>query len=228
LNSFKTGLGYINRSTITNHRMVPKVLLICGIVSSLLWIVADIFASIQYEGYSFTSQAVSELSAIGAPTKSLLVYTGLIYEVLLFLFGFGVLLISGQKRGLRFTGILIMTHAILATVSFFFPMNLREAEKTISDTMHVIIYTAIPIIILFIIGFGSAADGKWFRIYSIATILILILFGILTGMAAPKIAAGLPTPWAGLYERINIYGYMVWIILLAMVLSRKQSHSLKT
>lgn len=160
------------------------------------------------------------MSAIGAPTKSLLAFTGLIYEVLLFLFGIGVLLAANQKRGLRFTGILIMIHVILATVSIFFPMNLREAEKTLSDTMHVILYTAIPIIILLIIGFGSAANGKWFRIYSIVTILILILFGILTGMAAPKIAAGLPTPWAGLYERINIYGYMVWIILLAMVLFR--------
>ena len=130
------------------------------------------------------------------------------------------ILTQSEKRGLHFTGILIMIHAILAIVSFFFPMNLREAEKTLSDTLHVIFYTVIPIIILFIIGSGSAADGKWFRIYSIVTILILILFGILTGMEAPKIAAGLSTPWAGLYERMIIYGYMVWIIILAIVLFR--------
>lgn len=211
---------------VIDHLMVRKALLICGILSSLLWIGADIFASIQYEGYSFTSQTVSELSAIGAPTQSLLATTGLIYEVLLFLFGIGVLLVAGQKRGLRFAGILIIIHAILATVSFFFPMNLREAEKTLSDIMHIIFYTAIPLIILFIIGFGSSANGKWFRVYSILTILILILFGVLTGITGPRIAAGLPTPWAGLYERINIYGYIVWIILLAIALFPKQSRSL--
>jgi len=163
--------------TETRHLMVRKVLLICGILSSLLWVGADILAAMLYEGYSYTSQAISELSAIGAPTKSLLGTTGAIYEVFLFAFGLGVLVTAGQKRTLRITGILLITHVVLALVSFFFPMNLREAEKTISDTMHVIIYTLIPLVILFIIWFGSTANGKWFRIYSIGTILILILFG---------------------------------------------------
>lgn len=92
------GLEGISESAVYNHRMAGKTLLICGILSSLLWIGADIFAIFQYEGYSFTSQTVSELSAIGSPTKSLLAVTGLIYEVLLFLFGIGVLFIAGQNR----------------------------------------------------------------------------------------------------------------------------------
>jgi hypothetical protein len=204
------------------HLMIRKVLFACGILSSLLWVGADILAAIVYEGYSYTSQAISELSAIGAPTKPLLGTTGAIYEVLLFAFGLGVLVMAGQKRTLRITGILLITHAVLALVSFFFPMNLREAEKTISDTMHAIIYTLIPLVILFIIWFGSNASGKWFRIYSIGTIFILILFGALTGMASPRIAAGLPTPWVGIYERINVYGYMVWVILLAIILLRRE------
>jgi hypothetical protein len=209
-------------STEPRGLTLPKALLVCGILSSLLWVGADILAAILYTGYSYTSQAISELSAIGAPTKSLLGTTGTIYEVLLFAFGLGVLITAGQKRTLRITGILLITHAVLALVSFFFPMNLREAEKTISDTMHVIFYTLIPLVILFIIWFGSTANGKWFRIYSIGTILILILFGALAGMAGPRIAAGLPTPWVGIYERINTYGYMLWVMLLAVVLLRKK------
>jgi hypothetical membrane protein len=215
-------------SAETHPLTVRKVLLICGILSSLLWITGDILASIQYEGYSFISQTISELSAIGAPTRSFLIPLGTIYEVLLFAFGLGVLVTAGQKRALRFSGILIMTHVILALVGVFFPMNLRGAEKTISDTVHVIIYSIIPLIILLTIGFGSTANGKWFRIYSIGTILILILFGVLAGIAAPRIAAGLPTPWVGIYERINVYGYIVWVIVLAITLLRAQSDSLKT
>lgn len=68
-----------------------KLLLTCRILSSLIWIGGDIIISIMYEGYSFTSQAISELSAIGAPTKSFLTFNGFIYEILLLAFGFGQL-----------------------------------------------------------------------------------------------------------------------------------------
>lgn len=221
----KTGNNISNRMIGFTEVRTPsllRVLLLCGMLSSLLWMGADVLASMLYQGYSYTSQAISELSAIGAPTKALLSMTGMIYEVLLLAFGYGVLRLAGQKRALRITGILLITHAILALVSFFFPMNLREAEKTISDTIHVIIYSIIPLLILFIIWFGSTANGKWFRYFSFGTILVLILFGILTGMAAPRVAAGLPTPWLGIYERINAYGYMVWVIVFAVVLLRKE------
>jgi hypothetical protein len=222
MKTLNTDSNIMVESTETRRLTVGKSLLVCGVLSSLLWVGADILAAMLYTGYSYTSQAISELSAIGAPTKSLLATTGIIYEVLLLAFGLGVLVTAGQKPTLRITGILLITHAVLAMVSFFFPMNLREAEKTISDTMHVIIYTLIPLVILFIIWFGSTANGKWFRIYSIGTILVLILFGALAGMAGPRIAAGLPTPWMGIYERINTYGYMLWVIVLAVVLLRKK------
>lgn len=90
-----------------------KVLLSCGILSSLLWIGGDILAARLYEGYSYTNQTISELSAVGASTRSLLVSLDSLYEVLLFAFGLGVLA-GGGKRYLRFTGILLITHATLA------------------------------------------------------------------------------------------------------------------
>jgi hypothetical protein len=202
--------------------VLGKVLLLCGILSSLLWIGGDILASIQYEGYSFISQSISELSAIGAPTRSLLLPLGIIYEVLLFTFGLGVLITGGLMRAQRFTGILLMTHASVGLVSMFFPMTIRGGEFTISDIMHIIFYTLIPLIILLTIGFGANIHGKRFRLYSIVTILILIVCWVLTAMAAPRIAVGLPTPWVGIYERLNVYGYMQWVLVLSISLLRKE------
>lgn len=54
------------------------------------------------------------------------------------------------------------------------------------------------------IGFGRAALGKRFRLYSVATIVSFVVFGALTGIDAPGIAKNLPTPWIGVWERINI------------------------
>ena len=53
--------------------MVRKVLLICGILASLIYVGSDILAAMRWEGYSYTAQSVSELRAIGAPTRSFLV-----------------------------------------------------------------------------------------------------------------------------------------------------------
>jgi len=62
-----------------------------------------------------------------------------------------------------------------------------------------------------------------FRLYSIATILLLLVFGVLTGMEAPRIAADLPTPWIGIWERISIAAFMLWTVVLAVVLLRRQN-----
>ena len=68
------------------------------------------------------------------------------------------------------------------------------------------------------IGFGAAAFGKWFRFYSIATIVILLVFGVLTGLDAPRIEANLPTPWVGVTERIDIGVFLLWVVVLAVAL----------
>ena len=52
--------------------MLRKILLVCGILSSLLYVAIDALAALRYEDYhSYASQAISELGAIGAPTKPL-------------------------------------------------------------------------------------------------------------------------------------------------------------
>jgi pimeloyl-ACP methyl ester carboxylesterase len=76
------------------------------------------------------------------------------------------------------------------------------------------------ILFMLAIGFGAAAFGKRFRFYSIATMLILIAFGALAGMDAPHLQANLPTPWIGVWERINIFVYMLWQAVLATTLLR--------
>jgi hypothetical protein len=73
---------------------------------------------------------------------------------------------------------------------------------------------------LLIIGFGTTAFGKRFRLYSIGTILVVVVFGALAGMDAPRIEANLPTPWVGVTERINIDVSLLRVVVLAIALLR--------
>src|SRR5690606_38411907 len=61
---------------IASGTTLRQVLLACGVLSSLLYVAMNVFIPMRWDAYSLTSQTVSELSAIGAPTRSLWVPKG--------------------------------------------------------------------------------------------------------------------------------------------------------
>jgi hypothetical protein len=205
--------------------MVRKILLVCGILSSLLYVGTDILLARSWQGYSYTSQAISELSAIGAPTRPLWVAMSFLFNPLLIAFGIGVWGSAGGKRSLRVAGILLAVWGVLGFVWLFFPMHLRGAIGSATDTMHLILAGVTVLLMTVFIGFGSGARGKWFRLYSILTILAMLVFGALVSLQAPRVAAQLPTPWMGVMERMSVYSPMLWVLVLAVVLLRAQGRA---
>jgi len=205
-----------------SRKTVRQVLLICGILSSLLYVSMNVFVAMQWEGYNSASQTVSELSAIGAPTRSLWVLLGIAYTLLVTAFGGGVWASARRNRPLRVVGGLMVACGVIGLAWPFAPMHLRGAEFTLTDTMHIVLAMVTVLLYLLVLGFGAAAFGKRFRLYSIATMVILGAFGALTGLDGPRIAANLPTPWVGVWERINIGVFLLWIVVLATALLRAE------
>jgi hypothetical membrane protein len=198
---------------------ITKALLICGIVSTVLYIGTDIVAAMIWPGYSYADQAISELSAIGAPTRPLWLAMSFLYNPLLIAFGIGVWRVAGDKRSLRITGILLAVWGVIGFLWLPFPMHLRGAGRSFTDTMHIVMTGVTVLLITVFISFGSGARGKWFRIYSILTIALMYGFGALTSMLAARIDTG-PTPWMGAFERVIVYSPMLWVLVLAVVLLR--------
>lgn len=202
--------------------MVRKALLVCGILSSLVYIAMNIFVAMQYQGYSSASQTVSELSAIDAPTRLLWVPLGIVYTLLVVAFGFGVWGSAGRNQPLRVLGGLLVVSGIIGLG--WPPMHQRAVLAagggTLTDSLHLFWAAVTSLFFILEIGFGAVAFGKRFRNYSIATMAILIVFGALVGVEAPNVGKNLPTPWIGVWERINIGVFMVWVIVLAIALLR--------
>jgi hypothetical protein len=90
----------------------------------------------------------------------------------------------------------------------------------LTDTLHLAWTTITGVFFMLIVGFGAAALGKRFRVYSIATMVIALACGAVTGTYASRIQADLPTPWVGVWERISIATFMAWIAVLATALLR--------
>jgi hypothetical protein len=200
--------------------MGRTALLVCGIVSSLLYVAMNVFVAMQWEGYSSASQTVSELSAIGAPTRPQWVLLGIAYTLLVIAFGLGVWGSAGRNRPLRVVGGLMVSYGVISLAWPFAPMHLRGERLSLTDTMHIVLAIVTVLLMLLAIGFGTAAFGTQFRLYSIATLMILLAFGVLTFRDGPRIAANLPTPWVGVWERINIGVFLLWVVVLATTLLR--------
>lgn len=193
------------------------VLLMCGLAASFVYIGTDVLAGLRYPGFSFRAQAVSELFAIGAPTSALVVPLFTLSSTLLLPFAVGVWITSNGIRARRAMAWMIVGNALDTLVLWnFFPMHMRAATPTFTDTMH-LVFAANPFILATIV-LGVAGFRKWFRFYSVATILILVGGAVVGFSYAPQLAAHQPTPWLGLGERVAQYGHQLWQGVLAVVL----------
>jgi len=205
--------------------MARKSLLICGIVSMLWYVVINIIVPAQYPGYDIASQTVSELSAIDIPTRRLWFLLCLFYSLLLLAFGLGIWLSAKGNRKLRFVGAIILFDAVLGI--FWPPMHQREVIAagggTLTDTLHLFWAFVHLVLMLLMISFGAAVLGKGFRLFSAAIVLIFIVFGILTTRESLGLKANLPTPHVGIWERVNIGAYMLWIIVFANELLKRNN-----
>ena len=142
-----------------------KVLLSCGILSSLLYISMNIFIPMYYPGYSSQSQTVSELSAIGAPTRSIWVILGTVYTFLVIAFGWGVWNSEKSNRKLRVVGSLIILYGLLGIGWPLAPMHQREVIAagggTISDTMHIVFSIVTSLLMILAMGFASSSAAPF-------------------------------------------------------------------
>jgi hypothetical protein len=204
---------------------VRKTLLLCGLVSSLLYGAMNAFIPMLWDSYSSFSQTISELSAVDAPTRPVWFPLGVLYTWLVAAFGVGVWQSAQRNRPLRVLGALLLANGVIGLG--WLPMHQRAVlaagGSTLSDTMHIVWAIITTVLMLSAIGFGAAAFGKRFRIYSIATLVVLAVFGTLTFWGASGVSANVPTPWLGVWERINVLGYMLWVAVLSVTLLRHRA-----
>jgi hypothetical protein len=198
-----------------------------GVVATALYFVVDVIASVLYDGYSYTGQTISELSAIGAPTRWLWVPFGIVFAALMTAFGWGVWASAGAKRALRIVGASLITLGFLGLVAWpFAPMHQRDVLAagggTFSDTLHLILSGADGVLFFIAAVAGAKAFGRRFRMYSILTIVVVLVFGFLMSLESPKVQDNESTPWIGVTERIMLYSAWLWYAVLGVALLRRE------
>jgi hypothetical protein len=196
-----------------------KLLLLCGLASSVVYLAMDILGSLRWDGYSYIDQTISELGALGAPSRPLAVVLAIIYDVLLIAFAVGVARSSERTRFVRIGAAALAGIGVIGFISAFFPIQMRGAGQwTINESMHVALTSATVVLIVASMAFSSKVAGHRFFAYSMISIAVTFVFGALGGWMGRGIGENLPTPWVGVIERISVFAFLAWVAVLAAML----------
>jgi hypothetical protein len=205
--------------------MFRRVLLLGGVLSSLLYVFGiDLVAPVRYPVYhDYADQMVSELFAAGAPTRTLMVWLMIPYNVLVLGLALGVWKSAERSRAARWTAAAIAAYGASSIAGLlFFHMDVRGTVASQRDASHIAATIVMSILIVSMIASGAFARGRRFRFYSFATIAIVVAFGIRAGVLARPMPRA--TPGLGIAERVNIYATMLWIATLAVSFLRLPTH----
>lgn len=209
----------IMRQLFQPRRREPlkRTLLAAGIASSLLYTAMNIFIPLRWSQYDWISQTVSELSAIGSPTRLVWMLGATIYVICVAGFGVGIRMAANQNRKLKHLGSIFLAYGV---VCLFWPSMHQRAvlaagQGTLTDTLHLVWAGMSILIMLAAMMVGASSLTRRFRNYSIVTIAVMTGFGILTSLSADRVAQDLPTPMIGLWERISIGAFLLWVVVLA-------------
>ena len=141
--------------TLASLQRWRKTRLSCGILAALLYVAMTLFVGLLWQGYSAASQTISELSAIGAPTRPLWIALATIYTALMLAFGWSVWK-SASNRALRVVGALLVTQGVFGV--FWPPMHQRAVLAagggTLTDTLHILWTIVTSLFFTWALAFG--------------------------------------------------------------------------
>jgi hypothetical protein len=204
-----------------NSRIIRDLLLLTGVLSSMVYVTADIVCGARYPGYSFADQVISELSAIGAPTTALWVRLLQVYAVLFAAFTIGLVLEGRGNRRLRLTSWLLVAFVLSGPLWSFFPMHQRGDVFTWTDAGHIALGGVMVLLLSAVIAVGAGALGHRFRAFSRILVTVAFIAGAGTFVYVPRMVDQLPTPGVGIVERIFLYTFLLWIGVLGVALLRQ-------
>jgi len=211
--------------------MDKKFLFFGGIFGPIAYLLNDIIGGFVTPNYSYIQNTISDLTKAGTQDTYLLGSILLLISALMGItFGIGIISHYQYRHGkLIFFGGSLLT--IMGIFNIFtatiFPQDPIGGELTFPGTMHLIL-VGISALLLFpallMIGIGLYREKQWkpFRQYTFISVLIIFISG---GLSVIVIVNGIAL--LGLVERISIYTFQIWSVVLAYKLITKHE-SLKS
>ncbi len=190
-----------------------------GTVSLISYTVAVLFSPLDYPGYDWMSQAVSDLSASDSPSlqswqrlSALYGVCGLVSVMMVYVYVRGKLT-KTIRRG-------IYTFAWMSWISSvgytIFPLSTKGYTGTFNDIMHVYVVTALVVVLsivsLLLIMTGGYRNRKYLSLAVWASIALAFMFAGAVG------AGAVPRAYFGIVERCSVFSAVAFNAVLGVYL----------
>ena len=193
-----------------------------GVVAFLSYLAAVVFAPMDYPGYDWMKQAVSDLSAENAPSKMLWNQLAAPYNkcTLVCLMAACVFIRGRLNKPLRVGIYLFTAMSWVSGIGYaMFPLSDSGNAGTFRDTMHVYVVTPIVVMmsiasLLTIIISGFRSKGKYRRLAVCASVALGMMFMGPIGMGA------FPKEYFGIFERFSVFAATGFTAVLGIELFR--------
>lgn len=194
---------------------------LAGVLALLSYLSAALFAPHFYPGYDWLSQAVSDLSALTAPSRNVWLQLAGIYEVATVV-SVVIAVIYFEHRVNKLSRIGIYLFALSNVLSIIgyrlFPLSDSGHAGTLLDMMHIYVMTPL-VILLSLISLGLICIGSY-RTHGRASLgvaagccLLLMLLGAIGTAILPKAYFGIP-------ERISVFAVVIFNAILGFFVFR--------
>lgn len=177
-----------------------------GLLAVCVYLVAVIFGGLLYPGYSHISQDVSQLTSTSSPIRGLM-NIFFIYNLLIMFFGYGLFAIS-KNNFLKVASGFIVLIGILGIVIAWFPINTRGTDITSTGIVHIAIVSVVSLLTV-VSGFLFWAGFR--RTNEVFLKNVSLLSGVLFLLSGPIAAFNVNSGFAGLFERIPIAIFLIWV-----------------
>lgn len=197
-------------------RKIINWLCLTGILSLIFYILHDVVGTLNYPGYNWTREAVSDLTATDSPVYGIAHSLSLVYGILSCLCSLLVCILvkKEEKKTLRLGVYLFTTMNFISAIGYsLFPLSSKGYDGSFQSFMHVYVIT-IAVVLLSIISLILISVGAFkLKKKLLGTLSIVALFLMFFGAAGSGI---LPKSVFGIVERFSTYSAVVFTAILGI------------
>ena len=204
------------------NKKLINYLCLSGILSILFYLLHDIVGAMNYPGYNWMSQAVSDLTSTDAP--SFVVANGFVtvYKILncLCCALLCILVKNELKKSFRIGVYLFSIMNFISAIGYaLFPLSSAGYDGSMQSFIHVYILTAV-VVLLSIVSLVLIAVGSFKSKYKLLGILAIISLVLMFIGAVGS--ANVPKDIFGVIERFSTYSAVVFTGILGICGFRKK------
>ena len=208
-------------SEIQIKKQMKIWILVCGILAIVFYVLHDIVGALNYPGYKWMEQAVSDLTATDAPSRTVAGGLTTIHGIFnCVCCAFIVVLVRNERKSFRIGVYLFaLMHAVSAIGYSLFPLTGSGYDGSFRSFIHVYVVTVLVVFLaissLILIAVGSFKDKN--KKLGILAIIALAL------MMTTPISFSVPREIFGIIERLTVYSSVLFTGVLSVYFYRKNT-----